>query len=474
MKIQATTKDARLLIHEGIQALSRASIQGMKVDVDYCKKQEKFLQTKIKNLKKKFAKTDTGKLWKKYYRTPNFDSGDQLRDILFDKKKIKVVKLTKPSKKFPKGQASVDKEALGIIAKTEPDIGVLSEINILSPLLNTFIKGILKEQVNGIIHPFFHLHTTDTFRSSSANLNFQNIPNRLPIQKKIVRSSFIPSKRNQIITADFGSIEVNVSSCVHKDPKMLKYNRNPEKNNMHTDLAIQCYLLDKFKKEGSEKTLRKGAKNGFVFPQFYGDYYGKNAPSLCNWAELPTKGKFKDTDGLKLMTGVNIGQHLKRKGISNFNSFRDHIQNVEYDFWNRRFKVYKQWKETNVKKYYKKGYLKTLTGFTCSGMMSKNAINNYPIQGPAFHCLLKTFIETDRRIIKKKMKSKLIGQIHDELVFDADPNEKDDLLEMVRRIACIWLRKQWKWIIVPMEIEANIFDVDANWASDSEVVKLSA
>ena len=472
--IKAGTKDAQILMLEGIQALSRASIQGMKINVPYCKKQKIYLTKKIQKLKEEFAKTETGKLWKKYYRTPNFNSDDQLRDILFNKKKLKSVKKTKPSKTYPKGNDSVDKEALTLLAKEEPDIKILAEINRFSPLLNTFINGILKEQVDGILHPTFSLHTTKSFRSSSQNINFQNQPNRDPLQKKIIRSCFIPSKGNQIIAADFTGIEVGISSCVHKDPKMLDYVRHPEKNNMHTDLAIQCYLLDQFEKSGSEKTLRKGAKNGFVFPQFYGDYYGNNVPVLSDWGNLPTKGSYKSKDGLKLMTGLYLGDHLKRKGIRNFNDFKDHIQDVENDFWNKRFKVYKQWKENNVKKYFKKGYLNTLTGFTVQGMMSKNGINNYPIQGPAFHCLLKTFIETDRRIIAKKMKSKLIGQIHDELVFDACPDEKDELLDMVRRVACIWLKKQWPWIIIPLEVEANVFDIDANWAQDSKVIKLAA
>lgn len=472
--IKADTKDAQILMLEGIQALSRASIQGMRVDVKYCKKQKIYLTKKIDSLKKKFAYTETGELWKKYYRIPNFNSDDQLRNILFNKKGIKSVKKTKASKTYPNGNDSVDKEALAIIAKVEPDIEILSEINKLNPLLNTFIKGILKEQVNGILHSTASLHTTRSFRSSMQNVNLQNQPNRDPLQKKIVRSAFLPSPGNQLVAADFGGIEVGTSSCVHKDPKMLDYVRHPEKNNMHTDMAVQLFQLDQFAKKDAEKTLRKGAKNGFVFPQFYGDFYGNNALSLCDWSSLPTKGKFKNKDGLKLMTGLYLGDHLKRKGISNFNDFKDHVKDVENDFWNNRFKVYKQWKENNVKEYYKKGYLKTLTGFTCSGMMSKNGINNYPIQGPAFHCLLKTFIETDKRMMKYKMKSKLIGQIHDELVFDVYPPEREYLLNMVRRVACIWLKKQWLWIIIPFELEANVFDVGANWAQDSKMVKLAA
>ena len=302
----------------------------------------------------------------------------------------------------------------------------------------------------------------------------QNQPNRDKQQRKIVRSAFIPSKRNHLMPADFSGIEVGNSCCNHKDPVMLDYVRHPEKNDMHRDMAIQLYQLDDFKKEGTEKTLRKGAKNGFVFPQFYGDYYGNNAPSLCFWAGLPIKGNFKEKDGLLLMTGKHMGEHMIQKGITCFDDYVAYIRDVEYDFWNNRFKVYKKWKEKNVKSYYKKGYLNTLTGFTCSGIMSKNDINNYPIQGPAFHSLLKTFIETDKRLERYRFKSKLIGQIHDELVFDTDPKETQNVLDLVQEIACVWLPKKWKWIIVPLEIEADIFGVDANWSTEAETVKLKA
>lgn len=243
---------------------------------------------------------------------------------------------------------------------------------------------------------------------------------------------------------------------------------------MHRDLAIDCYKLDDFQKQGSEKTLRKGAKNGFTFPQFYGDYYGNNAPSLCKWGKLPIKGSFKKSEGLPLMTGINLGEHLIRKGIRSYDDFLEHIRKVEEHFWKVRFKKYNQWKLDNVEEYYKKGYLKTLTGFTCSGMMSKNEINNYPIQGPAFHCTLKTCIEVNRILEVQSMKSRLIGQIHDELVLEYHPDELNHVIDLIRKVACIWLRKVWPWIIVPLEIEANIFEVDVPWSGESKVLKLAA
>jgi DNA polymerase-1 len=474
MAIQATTADARKLMHDGIQALSKASIQGMRIDVPYVKKQNKYLNKKCKSLEVEFGKTDIGKKWKKTFLSPNYNADAQLREILFKKEGIKPVKQTKPSKKYPKGQASVDNESLELISKSIPDLAPFMEYKKLTKVNNTFLAGILKEQVDGVLHPFFHLHLARTYRSSSSNINFHNQPNRDKKQKKIVRTSFIPTPGHRFLAADFTGIEVGNSCCYHKDKNMLNYVRHPELNNMHTDMAIQCYMLDQFRKDGAEKTLRKGAKNGFVFPQFYGDYYKNNAASLAAWGDLPTKGAFSKKVGLELMNGKTLGKHLRSKGIANYDDFVEHIKRVENDFWNNRFTGYRDWKKENVLDYYKKGHLTTLTGFTCSGEMSENDINNYPIQGAAFHTLLKTFIEVQRRMIKYKMKSKLIGQIHDELVFDAHASETQYLLEIVRKVACQWVPKQWEWIIVPITLEANIQEVDANWATGSTVQVLEA
>lgn len=310
--------------------------------------------------------------------------------------------------------------------------------------------------------------------NSSQNINFQQIPNRDPESKKICRGVIIPRNGRGLLEADFSSIEVGISCAYHKDKNMINYVAHPEINNMHTDMAVQIYMLDGFQKEGAEKTLRKGAKNGFVFPQFYGDYYGNNALSLATWGDIPQKGRITKEHGLKLMNGLSLGGHLNNKGIKTFDNFLNHIKEIEKDFWGNRFKKYGKWKVQNVKDYYKKGYLQSLTGFTCSGLMSSNDINNYGIQGSAFHCNLKCFIELSKQIKERGLKSRLIGQIHDSMIIEYHPNELQTILSLIKFIATEWLLDQWKWINVPMEIEAGVMPVDGNWASSSEVTVLRA
>ncbi len=466
--ISATTQDARELIHHGGIALSEASQRGIGIDIKYLNKAIKIQTARQNKSKQRFTDSKTGKLWKKHYpHNFNLQADDQLRDILFDKLKVSAVKTTKRKSKTP----SVDKESLVIIQKDIPDLKHLTEVKKIKKIKDVLI-GFHRQTVDGLMHPGFPLNLVDTFRSSSRDPNFQNIPNRDPYAKKVCRQAIIPKKGHHIVTADYAGIEVNVGACVHHDPKMLKYCRFPDKNNMHTDMAIQLFLLDKWKKIDTEKMLRKGTKNGFVFPQFYGDYYVKNAKILAMWAKLPPKGKFSKEHGDKLITGLTLGEHLIKKGITNYSLFENHIKQIEDHFWNTRFKGYRDWKTKNTKEYHEKGYLQTITGFICRGLLRENQINNYPIQGSAFHCLLKSFIQTNLDTKKMFENTRLIGQIHDEMVFDVHPDNLEDLKALLKFIVTEWLPEQWKWIIVPMELEVNVFDKGAHWASKSETVIL--
>lgn len=463
------THDAYELIHNGLEALARATQYGMSVDVNYCKKMDIFLTKKIIRLKEDFFNSDIGKVWKKAYQKPNINSSDQFKYVLFEKMKIESVKNTKKGE----GNKSTDSEVIQTLAKTYPELEMITKIRKYEKVQGTYIQGFMREQVNGIMHPDFNLHTTISFRSSSRNPNFQNIPKRDAEQKRICRKAIIPRPGCQLVAADFSGIEVAISACYNKDPNLLKYIRD-ESTDMHRDMCIQIFMLENFVKEGTEKALRNATKNSFVFPQFYGDYYGNNTIGLCKWAELPLNGRIKPEHGLILKNGDSIGKHLNKKGIKTYNDFENHVKEIEKDFWENRFKIYNKWKKNEVKKYNEKGLLYTKTGFTCSGLMDKKEITNYPIQGSAFHCLLKTFTEVGNQIQKRKLKSRLIGQIHDEMVFNVYPDELEELIGLVQYTACVWLPQQWKWIIVPLRLEVDVFPIDGAWASDAKTIKLTA
>jgi hypothetical protein len=245
---------------------------------------------------------------------------------------------------------------------------------------------------------------------------------------------------------------------------MMKYLLD-KNSDMHLDMAKQIFIMDEMnKKIPSHGVLRQGAKNAFVFPQFYGDYYGNNARGLIEWAKLPA-GKWKDGLGIELPDGTTISTHLRAKGIKSFDQFTEHLKAVEDDFWNRRFKQYGAWRKKAVKDYQRRGWLKLHTGFVCSGVMRKNEIVNYPIQGSAFHCLLFTFIELSKTARQENWKSKIVGQIHDSILIDAHPSELAQIKDALRIIVKEKLPAAWKWIIVPLEIDIDEYGVDQPWVS---------
>lgn len=469
MNIRPETKDAYKLLHEGILALARAERQGLRIDVDSLLKYKIQMQDNIANLEKDFLKSKFFKEWQNSTtKIVNPNSLPQLGEFLYNVKGIKPYKLTTT------GKGSTDEDALKQL--NMPELAFYTDRKRWKKALDV-LSGFERETTNGFMHPNFNLHTVRTFRSSSSNPNFQNIPARDKEISKICRSVIFPRKGHMLMESDFKSIEVGISSCVNKDPKLLEYVCDPS-TDMHRDMCQQIFLIDKFDKAiPSHDKLRKASKNGFVFPQFYGDYYKNNAVSLaCEWGGLP-QGKWGTHQGMD-MVGWNpplekyhLSDHLKTKGIKSFNQFVEHMKSIEDDFWNNRFPIYKQWKDTTYQQYLKTGYVDMYTGFRCWGPMSKNDVCNYPVQGPAFHCLLKSFIKVDKIFRKEKLDSKLVGQIHDSMVLDVNPDELEYVTKIVKWVTSEWLPEQFPWIIVPISVEIDLADVDRPWSEKESMFK---
>jgi DNA polymerase-1 len=448
-------------MHEGVLALARAERAGIRCDVDYIESTKKRLTRKIERLEKQLESTTFYKHWERSIRGKmNIYSDTQLRNFLYITKKLTPIKTTVT------GKGATDEEAL--VGLGIPELNNLLQIRKLKKNRDTYLDGFLREQVNGYIHPSFNLHLVRTFRSSASAPNFQNIPKRDKESMQLTRRALFPRPGHQLLGIDYSGLEVKIAACYHKDPNMLKYINNPS-SDMHADMASQIFMIDSFDKNIPELShLRSAAKNGFVFPEFYGDYFGNCGPSLaCNWGELP-HGKWKRGQGVQIPGGF-LSDHLIENGISSLGGFTDHIQDIERDFWNNRFPDYAKWKERWWKQYQKNGFIKMKTGFTCSGMMGRNDCINYPVQGSAFHCLLWSLIQLDKIEVKEKWKSRIIGQIHDELVFDIYPPELDMILKIVKRVTTVDLPKAWDWINVPLSIDAEICEVDASWADKKKI-----
>ena len=174
---------------------------------------------------------------------------------------------------------------------------------------------------------------------------------------------------------------------------------------------------------------------------------------------------------LTLTDNTPLKEHLRSNGIKSYEKFEKHIQDVEDRFWNEKFFVYKKWKENWLKAYERRGYFDTVTGFRCQGVMKKNDVINYPVQGVAFHCLLWSLIQLQKWMKEQELKSKIIGQIHDEITKDLHNDEFMYVLKKERQIMCEDIREEWKWLkIVPLDIEASFADVDRPWNETKPVV----
>jgi len=447
------------LFHNGAIALAEVEGNGIKIDTRYLKKAKAQTEKKIKRLQDELESGDVSKAWRKLFKSKtNFNSNDQLGRVLFEE-----LGLTPPAM-TPTGKYRTDEKSL--TAVDHPFVEGYLRIKKLQKALTTYLKGIEKEVVDGLLHPFFSLNMTKTFRSSSDSPNFQNIPVRDKELGELIRKAFIARKGNHLVEIDYSGIEVRVAACYHHDPRMIEYISNPKKD-MHRDMAIECYKL---RPDQITKDIRFYGKNCFVFPQFYGSMYVDCARNL--WEVI-------DTFKLKTKDNIPLKRHLRDNGIRelgdcNFEdsprngTFEKHIQQVEKNFWEKRFKVYANWKKKWYYKYVDQGWMLTKTGFICQGFMKRNEIINYPVQGSAFHCLLWSLIRLLKELKKRKMKTLIVGQIHDSIMADVPADELDDFLVLANNVMTTQLMKTWTWINVPLEVEAEVCPVGGSWADKKE------
>jgi DNA polymerase-1 len=451
---KATTIDAYKLLHEGVLALAEVEANGMRIDENYLDMVLEDTRLKIIELSEQIKTDKVAKVWRKRFgaRT-NLDSGDQLGKVLFDSLDYECKERTEKGK--PKTDIA-SLESLDI-----PFVKKYLKIKKLKKAHATYLTGIKRECRNGFIHPVFNLHIAQTFRSSSDSPNFQNMPIRDPMMAKLIRSCFIPRKGGRIVETDYSGIEVHAAAWYHKDPVMLEYILDDTKD-MHRDMGAQCYKLAP---KQVTKLVRYCGKNKFVFPQFYGDWYLSCAPAL--WSSI-------DQLGLETKDGMPLKQHLMNKGIDRLGSlnpkvdpiqgtFVHHIKKVQEHFWGVRFKDYTAWKDSWYEAYKKTGSFQTLTGFEISGWMKRNEVINYPVQGVAFHCLLWSLIQLQKALKKNKMKTKIVGQIHDSIVADVPDAEFKDYLALSNEVMTKKITKHWPWIITPLEVEAEASPVNGSW-----------
>jgi DNA polymerase len=423
---------AYALFIDGNKYLLQCQQNGIRLNVGLMKETRGKIRRKLDLLHKQIMDSDEVKKWD---GENIFDYSPNKKDVshlLFDILELKPVSYTKKIQKPSTDKNALEKMNIPLTKKILEHRRWEKTSNIITQFE--------RENINGFIHPFFHLVTVTTYRSSSSNPNFQNIPNRDEEIKKLIRSMLIPRQGNRLISYDFKQMEVCVAACYNHDPNLIEYVNDVSKD-MHRDMAAMIFMKDK--KDITKKERYLG-KNGFVFPEFYGDYFGKISPII--WENMP----------------VDTKKHLKSCGIKNLYDFIEHVKDIEEYFWYDLFPVYSEYKIKTYEEYQKKGHVDFYTGFRCYGPMERNKVINYRIQGTAFHILLWTLIHVMKRMEDEK--SFVIGQIHDAIEADVNPEYEDRLDYLVWLYATQKVKQHWDWINVPLRVEKERSEVNGNWA----------
>lgn len=466
--IRPTTKDAYRLFHDGSLALAECEFNGIRTDREYCQRMSANLDRQVQSLGARMLDTELGKAWKARFPSPTWGNDHQLRKVIYDDLGIEAKSYTSGGKKHGKSNTPSTKAEV-LQGMSVGGIDIMLRIR-TTDKLSTGLKGLLREsEADGMIHPFFHLSGygddkdggARSFRGSSSDPNFQNFANRHENERKTIRRALLPRPGHRIVGRDYGGIEVKISACNHQDLNMIRYLESGD--DMHRDVAAMCFMLpvEQCTKKYGEygKNVRFAGKNSFTFAQFYFQEPENTAKGL--WRSIADLDLRYPKDPEKRML-----DHLKDKKIRNFDAFSGHIKKVCERFWRDMFPGYGAWRDRWIADYQKNGYFDTLTGFRVEGVMSKYQLGNYPIQGPAFHCLLWSMIQVHRLWEKRRedgWKSLLIGQIHDELTTDEEEQEFWKSQDEVPKIMAEDIRKEWDWIIVPLEVETDATSIDGNW-----------
>jgi DNA polymerase-1 len=459
--MRAATPEAHKLFHDGAKALAAVEAAGMRVDRRYLKRTITKTNKRINRIEQRMRSDDVYKVWRREYGSRlELGSRDQLGHVLFD-----CMGYEHPGGISKTGKVRMNEEALANVDNDFVQKGFLP-LEKLKKARNTYLAGIEREVEGEFLHAVYNLHTTTTYRSSSSDPNFQNIPIRDPMIGKLIRQCFIARPGHVLVEIDYGALEVRIAACYHHDPTMVKYIRDGY--DLHRDMAAQCFKLPRDK---VPKDARQHAKGAFVFAEFYGDYFKGVAPNL--WSLI-------GRHDLQTVEGVDLYTHLASNGVERLGACRHgeraepgtyerHIQRVEDHFWNKRFPVYTKWKQDWWNAYLRTGGFHTKTGFSVEGIYTRNQVINSPIQGSAFHCLLWSLIRMVAAIRKNKMRSRVVGQIHDSIVLDVHLDELADILAMAKHILTVALPKAWPWITVPLDADAEVAPKGGTWYDKEEV-----
>ena len=370
-----------------VKVLASMESEGINLDTQFLKELSKTLFSDIKILEKNIFE-EAGESF-------NLASPKQLGVILFDK-----LKLVEKPKKTKTGQYSTAEDILSFLAKTHPIVAKIMEWRSLQKLQTTYVLA-LPEEINpdtGRIHTTYNQAVASTGRLSSNKPNLQNIPIRT-LKGQEIRKAFIPKDNNHLLmAADYSQIELRIIAALSKDPSMIKAFQNNEDIHAATAAKVFEVPLTKVSREqrGNAKTIN------------FGIIYGVSAFGLSQQTNL-NRTESKELIDTYYKTYPKLKEYISKQ----VDFAREHGY-VETVLGRRR-------------------YLKDINSQNSivRGSAERNAINA-PIQGSAADIIKLAMIKIHQKINEENWQSKMLLQVHDELVFDVLKSEKNDFEKMVK------------------------------------------
>ena len=359
----------------------------------------------------------------------NLNSSAQMQEFLYEF--LGLTPLNPANQKT--GNISVDESVITHYAEHEgiKFCVLLMAFRKLMKAKNTYLADIFRNisDIDFMLHPEFWLNTAETYRSSSTDPNFQNIPKHgliiIGLAWKIIRRMFTSLKHPdwRLAEVDYVGAETKVAGMLGKDPQMIQ-DLN-EDLDMHSHWAIEIFGLKglsyKEVKQKYDETYRFLAKNNFTFANFF----GAGPQSIA--------AEFRKSEHYEEYVRNKWNLLLNRKG--NFDTYyiqfsESHIAECQQAFYSR-YSIYKAWQDSLVKNYYKNGYVDNPFGFRRRYPLKRNEIINHPIQSTSFLLLLDSLINIEKEMEDSHWKSHFIGQIHDSGMANVYKYEAPEFIEMV-------------------------------------------
>ena len=368
-----------------VEVLSDMQWNGMYVDKEELEQFGKELTSKLEKI--------TKIIYEMAGEEFNINSTKQLGEILFEKMKLPVIKKTKSG-------YSTDVDVLEKLKKEDPIIEQILEYRQLMKLNSTYVEG-LKPYINiktNRIHSFFHQTITATGRISSTEPNLQNIPTRFELGKR-VRKVFKPEKGKIYLDADYSQIELRVLASISGDEHMIEAFK--EGKDIHKQAASKVFKTPIEEVTKEQRSNAKAVNFGIV--------YGISDFGLGEQLGIGRKkAKQYIEEYLEQYAGIkqfmeNITEQAKEQGY------------VETLFHRRRY----------IPELKSNNYMVRQFG--------ARAAMNTPIQGTAADIMKIAMIKVYNEIKSRKLKSKIVLQVHDEMMIETPIEEKEEMIKIMKK-----------------------------------------